>query len=596
MFTRLIELLVPPDITLERWKYSCRLLVFGGGFCVALIHGVPAVLGHGLGWQLLWISLVLWGLTSAMLALAFYASRTLSLQLGQRMARSLELARQEGGFPAVPNQGWPVFEQGRAAISALLEERDERIATLMRELEFYRPLAEDMPGLEVFFGVDGRLAWINPAVGVLTGYSANECLDAGDPAELWVYIKDRPTMRSMMSQALQGEACESQELRIQHRDGRVIWYGCRWYPLRDAQGRLIGTRFSAQDVQARKDAELKLLETVAALRRAQALKEHYLGRSNDERMRLSALLDTVQLGILFVDREHRVVYLNQTYSDMWKLGDRSDVVGVRDETLLERTGALRVDNDAYMLHVEEVVAQLGEGRDYDIYCSDGRVIRERSSVVAAADGGKPIGRVWIHEDITEILQAQARLTELAERDPLTSLYNRRRFHEDLDRLLADTTRRGETLGLLIFDVDNFKDVNDGLGHQAGDEVLKTLASELGGVIRRNELLFRLGGDEFAILVTQPTPESLAHLARRVVSRVESLRIEFDARPVSLSISLGVAISPLHALDADSLVLAADRALYQAKADGRNCWRMAVRWCGDEPVPTQALTSGSGTLQ
>lgn len=595
MLARLTKLCLPPEIDAAGWRRACRIMALGGALLAALLDFLPDVWSRGWHWSELLQSLGVYLLVWALLQLAFRASQQLFLQLGQRMAQGLERAQLGGAVQELPNQGWAVFERGRTALIRLLEDRDEQIARLSRELEFYRPLAEDMPGLELFFGVDGRLAWINPAVQALTGYSVADCLAAGDPAELWVYVKDRPTMRDMMARALQGEARDGQELRIQHLDGRVLWYACRWYPLRDAQGKLIGTRFSAQDVQARKDAELKLLETVAALRRAQALKEHYLGRSNDERMRLSALLDIVQLGILFVDHDHRVVYINQSCADMWQLGERSAVVGVRDETLLARTSALRVDNDAYLLHVDEVVSQRREGAEYDIYCSDGRVVRERSSVVPSSDGGKPIGRVWIYEDITATLQTQARLTELAERDPLTGLYNRRRFHEDLERLLAETNRRGEALGLLMFDVDNFKDINDRLGHQAGDEALLSLSGELRQVIRRNELLFRLGGDEFAILVAQPNPESLAQLARRVLLRAEALSFIHAGQPLSLTISLGAAIAPQHGHDGESLVLAADRALYQAKAEGRNCWRMAFRWPGEESA-SAPFSSVSETLQ
>lgn len=595
MISRFFALMIPANVSAAQWRRNCRIFVLCGGLLAALIDLGPAVWANGLGWGEVLRSLLLLVVVSGLLLLAFLSSRELSLGLGRRMAHSLEEARRAGSAPAFPDQGWDVFEQGRDAICRLLELRDERIALLSRELEFYRPLAEDMPGLEMFFGTDGRLAWVNPAVQALTGYSAAECMAAGDPAALWVYVKDRASMREMLASAMQGEAHDGGELRVQHREGQVLWYACRWYPLRDLEGRLIGTRFSAQNVQARKDAELKLLENVAALRRAQALKEHYLGRSNEERMRLGALLEILDVGILFVDRDRRVVYTNQRCADMWKLGNRADVVGIRDEILLAKTGLLRVDNEAYLQHVEDTVAKRSASAEYDIYCSDGRVVRERSSLVSSGEDERAIGRVWIYEDITERLQTQARLIELAERDPLTNLYNRRRFHEDLQRLLAETSRNKESLGLLCFDLDNFKLINDQLGHQAGDELLRALANELCQVIRRNELLFRLGGDEFAILVTKPTPECLAHLARRVMLRAEALCLEFEGQAANVSISMGVAIAPLHAHDADSLVLAADRALYQAKADGRNRWRMAFRWNSEEHA-LSLISNAPETLQ
>ncbi|MDO6386329.1 MULTISPECIES: diguanylate cyclase [unclassified Uliginosibacterium] len=589
--------LFPEDLHYRRWLRMLRIYALSAGLVAGSVDLVVDSLANGGVEATTLLAASITALVTILLVTgAFLASREIAQNNARRMIRRLEDSVIDGSLPHMPSLGWELFDRGREATLRLLEDRDEKIASLQRELEFYRPLAEDMPGLELLFDLDGRLVWANPAVHTLTGYSAAECLQAADPACLWVYAKDHGSLRAMLTAALQGEPREGQELRVQHRDGTLRWYACRWYSLRDAQGGICGIRMSAQDVQARKDAELKLLENVAALRRAQALKEHYLKRSNDERMRLAALLEMLSVGILFVDHDHRVVYANQRCAAMWGLGDRNDMVGVRDEIVLAKTGAQRVDNQAYLQHVEEVVSQQQENTVYDIYCSDGRVIRERSSGVPSAEGDMLIGRVWIFEDITETLQTQARLTELAERDPLTGLYNRRRFHEDLGRMLAESNRRKEALGLLIFDVDNFKDINEAHGHQSGDQMLCALATELRQVIRRNELLFRLGGDEFAILVAQPTLESVAYIARRVAQRAEQLRLEFNDEACQLSISIGVALAPLHAHDVDSLVQAADRALYQAKADGRNCWRMAFRWNGEEPHVARFISNAPETLQ
>jgi diguanylate cyclase len=520
------------------------------------------------------IGFVCWG---AVLG-AFRLARNASLREASRLADGMQEGLRTGALPVMPSHGWSLFDQVHDGMQELLALRNARIASLQQDVEYYRQLAEEMPGLELVFGQDGRLRWVNPAMQVLTGFTHNECLTAPDPVELWGYAKDRGALREMMSNALQGKAQEGVELRMQRKDHSVFWCSCRCYPLHDKAGNISGLRFSAQDIQPRKDADLKLLETVAELRRAQALKEHYLGRSNDERMRLTALLETVSLGILFVDRDRRVVYINQTCADMWQLGERSEVIGMRDDVLLQKTAPLRIDTDAYQQHVEDVIAQRdkGKGAHYDIHFVDGRVLREHSSVVPAADGGRLIGRVWIYEDITEALRAQEQLIELAERDSLTNLYNRRRFHEDLARQLAETARRGDALGLILFDLDGFKDINDSFGHHAGDHVLQRVASELSQVTRRHELLFRLGGDEFAILAVQPSTDSLTHLAGRVVSKVASLSFEFDGLVASVTISLGIAMTPVNGHDAEALIHAADQAMYRAKHEGKNRWVMATR--------------------
>jgi diguanylate cyclase (GGDEF)-like protein len=292
-------------------------------------------------------------------------------------------------------------------------------------------------------------------------------------------------------------------------------------------------------------------------------------------MRLSSLLDTVEQGILFVDRDRRIVYINQPCVEMWQLSSREAIVGTRDMLLIERTQNMRANDNEYLRHVEEVVSSRQNSEPFDILLNDGRIVREVSAVVPSADETKPIGRVWVFEDVTEARYAEQRLTELAERDPLTGLYNRRRFLEEIARHLADGVRRTEEVGLMSFDLDGFKAINDTFGHQAGDEVLIRLAAEIGSIVRRNEMFFRLGGDEFAILVANTSTERMEQLARRVLDKAGGLIFNFDGTLASVTVSVGVAIAPNHANTLDALIAAADRAMYQAKMQGKNRCEVAA---------------------
>lgn len=555
-----------------------RRLRHGYALLAGVLVGLANWLMHGHGESLLS------GLGSSLLLCALtFLLTLLGLRLGQGAARQqldllrveLDGALQRGEAPALQSTGWPEFDALRAALAATLMERADRVASLNQQVDYYRLIAEGTQGLEAYFSPRGRLLWVNPAVEKLTGYTPNECYVAPDLIELWVYQKDRPQMRELAARGRAGEAREDHELRLVGKDGRTAWYSCRWYPQQDAQGKMVGLRFSAQSIQSRKDAELKLLENVAALRRAQALKEHYLSRSNDERMRLASLLDTVQLGIVFIDRDRRVVYINQPAVDLWRLGEREALVGVRDEVLMEKGGACLADPMRYLAHVEEVLSLRGRSQTYDIRFADGRIINEVSSLVSSSDGSRAIGRVWVFEDVTAARLAQQRLTELAERDPLTGLYNRRRFLEELDRQLADAARREEEVGLISFDLDGFKHINDNFGHQAGDQVLIEIANQVGAIVRRNELFFRLGGDEFAILVANTDEESMAQLARRVLVRAAEQRFLFRGKPAAVTVSLGFALAPRHSRTPMGLVAAADRAMYAAKAHGKNRWEVAL---------------------
>lgn len=568
----------PADLRRSRWRWSLL-----GGFlasgCCALMLGLVA------GWHArhLWLALVPGLLFAVLFSHALRASLGVPQARVRRLIAEFERLAPGGALPSdATARGWPLMEAMHRCIRRIAAVRDERIARLEAELDFYRPLAEDMPGIELLFGPDGRVVWINPAAGALTGLDREAAMQADESGLPWIYVKDRPMMRDQLAGAFGGGAGEGVEMRIQHRDGGVRWYVCRWYPLRNGAGATIGIRFSAQDVQARKNAELKLLETVAALRRAQALKDHYLGRSNDERTRLAALLEVVPLGILLVDSDHRALYVNQACAGMWRLGRREDLIGLRAEALAERTGEQRVDEAAYRQYLREILAGRQDSQ-YDIHCTDGRVIRERNVSIAGIDGKGALGRVWIFEDISERLRAEARLAELAERDPLTRAFNERRFQQDLDRLLADAGRGGGMLGLLSFELANLEEIRRHGGRSAADEALRQLAERIGGMLRRNELLFRTGTDAFAMLVTRTSPDTLPHLANRLLQDAGDGAAGAAGPIRALDISLGVALAPLHAEAPEALMRAASRARDRAKAEGPHCWRMAVRRDG-EPSP------------
>lgn len=286
--------------------------------------------------------------------------------------------------------------------------------------------------------------------------------------------------------------------------------------------------------------------------------------------RLAALLDVLRTGVLFLDAGRRVVYCNQAFRRLWGFADDEAVTGLFDTQITERTAALRIDDGAYREHLRQTVRSKGVSAAHEIRLGDGRVLSEISSSICAANG-EPMGRVWLFDDVTVQRAAEARLTELAERDALTGLYNRHAFSEQLDRLIAEAARRGTQLGLLMFDLDAFKPVNDRHGHKAGDEVLIRVAREVGGIVRRNEQLFRIGGDEFALLVPDIRDEDLSGLARRVLGRIDENVFHFDGEEVRVSASLGIAVYPVHAFSAARLLECADAAMYRVKAGGRHGW-------------------------
>lgn len=163
------------------------------------------------------------------------------------------------------------------------------------------------------------------------------------------------------------------------------------------------------------------------------------------------------------------------------------------------------------------------------------------------------------------------MRNMAVKDDLTRIFNKRYFSESLENEFAYIKRNNSSLILILFDIDHFKQVNDTLGHPAGDNVLKQLASLLTHGIRGYDIFARYGGEEFAFLIKGVTLDESLVLAQRVRKIVEKHDFDYDGERISITVSLGVAcVSPEQPMEsAHELVEAADRCLYQAKNSGRN---------------------------
>jgi diguanylate cyclase (GGDEF)-like protein/PAS domain S-box-containing protein len=182
------------------------------------------------------------------------------------------------------------------------------------------------------------------------------------------------------------------------------------------------------------------------------------------------------------------------------------------------------------------------------------------------------GWVSTSEDITEWQQAQAQISHMAHHDALTGLPNRTQLVEKLKNALAVLTLRGGSIAVHFIDLDRFKNVNDTLGHDAGDFLLKTVAERLSAVTRVDDLVARLGGDEFVVVQTGISGTDQAEdLARRLASAV-TMPMKLRERAITATVSVGVALAPADGTNPEQLLKCADLALYKAKTDGRNCVR------------------------
>ena len=210
----------------------------------------------------------------------------------------------------------------------------------------------------------------------------------------------------------------------------------------------------------------------------------------------------------------------------------------------------------------------GDLADYRMVRPDGRIVwvRDRANAIRDADGHVIVEHGLLF-DVTELKEAEARVAYMAYHDALTGLPNRLLFEETLDLALSRAARAHLGVAVLFLDLDNFKLVNDSLGHHAGDELLVRLAERLKTCTRDTDLVARPGGDEFLMLLADLDPEDASAAAERVAVRVhEVLSDPFDLQGIEFHAraSIGISLYPRDAEDASALMKNADVAMYRAK--------------------------------
>jgi diguanylate cyclase (GGDEF)-like protein len=173
------------------------------------------------------------------------------------------------------------------------------------------------------------------------------------------------------------------------------------------------------------------------------------------------------------------------------------------------------------------------------------------------------------ENLEKIKSLQSELEEQAVRDPLTGLFNRRYFQETLDREIARAKRENNPVGIIVMDLDRFKQVNDSFGHKAGDNFLREIGNLLMRNIRREDAACRIGGEEFVIVMPGASIEVTGHRAELIRSMTEALRVADTMEGFKVTMSLGLSAYPTLGTGGEEILIQADRALYQAKKNGRN---------------------------
>ncbi|CCQ74990.1 GGDEF domain-containing protein [Magnetospira sp. QH-2] len=427
---------------------------------------------------------------------------------------------------------------------------DNKVANLHREIREERDAF--VGGPTVVFKRQNRFGWpveyVSPNVETVLGYSAQRFLDHDIGYAGIIAPRFLAQVTEETRQLTQGKTnwIEHTPYQVVDGHGRLRWLRDTTTSIRDETGRITHYTGYVNDI-----TDLKRVE--------QQLREYSQYIHN--------VIDTIPDATMVINTEtYELVYANQAARDIY--GSTTDVVGkpLRCHQISHgRDAPCDGEDDPCPI---QTILETGETcrtvhRHFD---TRGRTLFvELVSTPIFDDDGRVTQIIESHRDVTAQVQERDELAELAITDPLTLAYNRLKFDQELHIHLQKSRSSGKMLGLIMFDLDHFKEINDTFGHDAGDTVLRETAQLVRSNIRDTDILARWGGEEFMVL----TP----HCNLAVISRIsEALRTAIEAQPFSdagrVTASFGATIMKLTD-NSDSLIKRVDDALYEAKHAGRN---------------------------
>lgn len=416
------------------------------------------------------------------------------------------------------------------------------VAGIERQRQYNRMLFNESPMGLVLSDMEGNLIDVNPAFADLIGYTTEEAcrLSYWDITPGKYHKQEEAILEQLYTTGRYGPY----DKEYIHKDGHR-------FEVR-LSGTLIqrdGTAYiwsTAQDITEAKRQE-------ALLRQA------------------SLVFDHTHEGIMVADASAAIIRINATFSK---------ITGYLPEEVLGENPRLlqsgRHDDTFYAAMWQQIAT---EGSWYGELWNrrkNGEVFATLQSITSVVDeAGRITGYVSVFSDISEIKSYQDRLSYQAKHDPLTSLPNRIHFNDYFDQMIRSARRHGRELGVLFLDLNRFKSINDTLGHKAGDTLLQTVATRLRDNIREEDIAARLGGDEFAVVLNDVSRENVVKVARKLLQAICE-PVTLEGQTLTPSISIGISRYPRHALNAEQLLHAADKAMYRAKKSGENI----IAWCDD----------------
>jgi diguanylate cyclase (GGDEF)-like protein/PAS domain S-box-containing protein len=451
--------------------------------------------------------------------------------------------------------------------------RHERLAA---DENRFRSLVEEIPVVTYIDEAGtGEPIYVSPQIDRIMGIPATEWLANPDDWTLRIHPEDREIAVDGYRRTVETGERFSGEYRVIDVDGRTRWFHDEALLVRPGGGRPDEIHGVIYEITERKLAE----ESRRVSERALGEAEHRY-RTLVEQLPLAIYIDALdEAGTSLYNSPQNAVITGRSHAE-WEADPELFAKIIHEDDrrrVLDAFEAARVDGTPFV-------------SEYRIIRPDGTMVWVHDECVIVRDAtGRPVHRQGYLLDITQRKEAEERLGHLAYHDSLTGLPNRDLFSEHLEVALARVAGHGQGVAVLYVDLDDFKLVNDSLGHSAGDELLIEVAHRLRGAVRSGDIVARQGGDEFLILVADldvamAVPGTdIADIARSVAENLRSaLSAPFDlaGTEVYCSGSVGISLYPVDAVDGESLLKHADAAMYRAKESGRDGHQVYSRDGGD----------------
>jgi diguanylate cyclase (GGDEF)-like protein/PAS domain S-box-containing protein len=272
--------------------------------------------------------------------------------------------------------------------------------------------------------------------------------------------------------------------------------------------------------------------------------------------------------IISIDKQQVIKYFNESAEKMFGYS-RDEIIGKPLSILLpEQYRAIHEQHIKEFANESVSNRSMRERTEIECLRKDGVIFPAEANICRIEENGEVLFTAFVH-DLTALKAKERSMMAMAMSDELTGLANRRYFDDQLERAIANAKRLNNKVGIMMIDMDYFKEVNDTHGHLVGDKLLKKVAAEFKACLRQTDVVGRIGGDEFAVVITGLEDSGeLYSVAQKMIERVRRIK-QIDAIPLNSTVSIGMSVFPDHSETIETLVACADKALYFAKKAGRN---------------------------